>query len=77
MQARPMAENVFTPGEKAPQSGIYKVQHYQHRLHHEVTVLAGQVFPACRRCGQSVRFQLVTTAVPVEQDTDFRQGGGK
>jgi hypothetical protein len=73
-----MAEKVFKPGEKAPQSGIYKVLHYQHRLYHEVTILAGQSLPACRRCGNEVRFQLVSFASPVDEDADFKlsPGGG-
>lgn len=76
MQVTAMAENVFKPGEKAPQSGIYKVLHYQHRLYHEVTILAGQSLPSCRRCGQEVRFQLVSSAVPVEDDADFKTAPG-
>ncbi len=78
MQVTAMAENVFKPGEKAPQSGIYKVLHYQHRLYHEVTILAGQELPACRRCGKDVRFQLVSPATPVDEDADFKPspGGG-
>ena len=76
MQVTAMAENVFKPGEKAPQSGIYKVLHYQHRLYHEVTILAGQSLPACRHCGQEVRFQLVSSAVPVEDDADFHASPG-
>lgn len=78
MQVTAMAENVFKPGEKAPQSGIYKVLHYQHRLYHEVTILAGQALPTCRRCGKDVRFQLASPATPVEEDADFKQtpGGG-
>lgn len=76
MQVTAMAEHVFKPGEKAPQSGIYKVLHYQHRLYHEVTVLAGQSLPSCRRCGKDVRFQLVSAATPVEDDADFQQAPG-
>jgi len=76
MQVTVMAEKVLKPGEKAPQSGIYKVLHYQHRLYHEVTVLAGQSLPSCRRCGKDVRFQLVSSATPVEDDADFQQSPG-
>jgi len=76
MPVTTMAENVFKPGETAPQSGIYKVLHYQHRLYHEVTILAGQSLPECRRCGQEVRFQLVSSAVPVEDDADFQASPG-
>ncbi len=78
MHGTAMAENVLKPGDKAPQSGIYKVLHHQHRLSHDVTILAGQSLPACRRCGNDVRFQLVSSAAPVEQDPDFKlpPGGG-
>ena len=78
MQVTAMAEKVLKPGEKAPQSGIYKVLHYQHRMYHEVTILSGQSLPTCRRCGSEVRFQLVSSATPVEDDADFQQapGGG-
>lgn len=67
-----MAEHVYKPGEKAPQSGIYKVLHREHRRYHEVTVLAGQPLPACRRCGNDVRFELTSAATPVEEDSDLK-----
>ena len=66
-----MAEDVYKPGDTAPRSGIYQVVHQRHRTPHEVTVLAGHAFPACRSCGEQVRFRLVNAAVPVTEDTDF------
>jgi hypothetical protein len=67
-----MAEQVYKPGEKPPIAGIYQVMHYRHRLYHDVTILEGPVFPACRSCGERVRFRLVRSAEPVESDRDFR-----
>jgi len=48
----------FKPGEMAPCSGIYHVRHAQHRLDHCVTILEGERFPVCRKCGEYVRFRL-------------------
>ena len=39
-------------------SGIYRVIHQRHRLPHEVTLIAGDVFPPCAQCGDHVRFAL-------------------
>jgi hypothetical protein len=40
-------------------SGIYEVFHANHRVTHEVTLIAGQNFPECSRCRDQVRFELV------------------
>lgn len=48
----------FKPGEVAPCSGVYRVRHAQHRLDHCVTILQGEQFPVCRKCGVSVLFRL-------------------
>ena len=48
----------FKPGEVARCSGIYQVRHAQHRLDHCVTILEGEQFPVCRKCGEGVRFRL-------------------
>jgi transcription elongation factor Elf1 len=69
-----MAENALRPGDKAPQSGIYQCRHGGHREDHQVTLKEGQALPACRTCGDSVRFTLVRAAAPVEADADFRTG---
>lgn len=71
-----MAEKDLRPGDKAPQAGIYEVRHNGHRPDHQVTLKEGQALPACRSCGDSVRFKLLRAAAPVEADADFRQGSG-
>ena len=49
----------FAPGEAAPNTGVYQVRHYAHRLPHDVLVAEGDSFPSCSRCGKQVRFHLV------------------
>jgi hypothetical protein len=53
--------------EKIPESGIYRVIHAQHRLPHEVTLIAGQVFPPCAKCHEEVRFQMVRELPSLER----------
>ncbi|PYP89408.1 MAG: hypothetical protein DMG65_13675 [Candidatus Angelobacter sp. Gp1-AA117] len=50
---------VFAPGEQVPSSGIYRVYHDNHRLMHVATLPGGMLFPRCKQCGRSVRFELV------------------
>src|SRR5438105_203086 len=59
----------FSSGEAVPTSGIYKVTHAEHRLPHEVTVLSGQIFPPCAKCGNAVIFRLLR--VIQDSDTPF------
>jgi hypothetical protein len=66
-----MADEIFHPEEQVPESGVYQVQHYRHRLYHEVTMLRGTTFPVCSECGHNVRFRLVRTAPPIECDRNF------
>ena len=49
----------FRPGECVARSAIFRVYHDSHRLMHEVTLRAGDVFPRCRQCGERVRFEPV------------------
>lgn len=49
---------VLKPGDRAPQSGVYQSSHVRHRAVHSVTVLKGEVFPPCKRCGDQVRYRL-------------------
>jgi len=55
-----MAQENFGPGETVQTSGVYIVTHREHRAEHEVTMLAGTVFPTCAVCGSDVRFKLVS-----------------
>ncbi len=70
-------EQSFKPGEVVPESGIYQVMHYQHRLYHEATLVRGSLFPQCLQCEDRVRFRLVMTAAHIDADRDFRKRGGK
>lgn len=71
----------FKPGEKVPASGIYDVIHDKldgdhHALAHQVTAIAGKVFPPCRGCHGSVRFRLHRAAEHVEDHHHFESGLG-
>ena len=48
----------FQPGERVPESGVYRVTHEEHRLMHDATLLGGDRFPVCRQCAKQVRFEL-------------------
>lgn len=61
----------FKPGENILTTGIYTVTHYQHRLPHEVFAVEGDQFPACRRCGSRIRFNLLQPARHISADHDF------
>ena len=63
----------FLPGERVPQSGIYRVLHNSHRLMHESALRAEEIFPCCKHCGRHVRFELIRAAR--DQDVlPFRAG---
>lgn len=49
----------FVPGQHVPQSGIYRVHHDSHRLMHQASLKAGEIFPCCKQCGNQIRFELV------------------
>jgi hypothetical protein len=49
----------FKPGQRVPRSGVYRVYHDSHRLMHETALLIAELFPSCKRCNNSVRFELV------------------
>jgi hypothetical protein len=50
---------LYKSSDRIPVSGIYRVIHAQHRLPHEVTLIAGQTFPPCAQCHEEVRFEMV------------------
>lgn len=60
--------NLFKAGQVVPKAGIYKVLHRDHRDPHEVSLNVNETFPACRQCGDNVRFKLIVAA-EVTQDT--------
>lgn len=49
---------VWKTGALVPRSGIYSVQHSEHRLPREVTLLKGAEFPRCAGCESAVSFRL-------------------
>lgn len=53
---------MYQSDQEVPASGIYRVRHGEHRLSHEVILVAGQLFPRCGRCANAVRFELVKAA---------------
>lgn len=50
-------------GEQVPRSGTYRVFH-AHALR-DIRLLSGNIFPACPRCSDVIRFALIS-AIPVE-----------
>jgi len=59
------------PGDKAPVSGIYAVTHAGHRPPHEVLVIRGEEFSACRTCKLEVVFELVQAIDHQTHDMDL------
>ncbi len=66
---------VFSPGDKAPVSGIYRAVHDGHRADHHITAIRGEEFPPCRRCKSLVTFSLVSEADYVSHDWEFAGPG--
>jgi hypothetical protein len=60
--------SLYKSSDTIPDSGIYRVIHAQHRLPHEVTLIAGQTFPPCAQCHEEVRFQLLRTLPALTRD---------
>ncbi len=67
-----MERHKFNTGEEVPKTGIYRVAHSGHRLPHEVTLLAGQIFPRCCKCNDAVQFEVVRHANLIESDRSFK-----
>ena len=67
-----MAEERFKPGDRVPHSGVFLVYHQGHRRDHEATLMGGQLFPECARCGDQVRFRMLRAAESIDRDRDFR-----
>lgn len=63
----------YNPGQRVPETGIYRVEHAPHRLMHEATLFAGTQFPRCRQCGNAVAFALVRS-VQRNNTVPFRSG---
>lgn len=62
---------VYRPGDRAATSGVYRAIHLRHRMPHEITVLEGETFPPCKRCGLHVRFEMLYSAPRLTGDVDL------
>jgi hypothetical protein len=71
-QTRPVRAERFNTGQSVPQSGIYRVIHAGHRLPHEVTLLAGEIFPRCSKCNNAVQFEVVRRAPHIQTEFGFK-----
>jgi hypothetical protein len=64
----------YKPGDKVPNSGIYKVVHdNKHVQEHEVTVVANEHFPPCNHCGNHPRFTLIRAAIHIKYHDSFKK----
>ncbi len=67
------AGDTFKPGEKVPNSGVYRVSHDRgHHESHDVTAISGRRFPPCRGCEHGVRFLLVYAAHHISDHEHFK-----
>lgn len=66
------SQKKFRPGELAPITGIYLVNHgLRHREPHEVVIIRGEILPACRSCKLNMQFEIMKTISHVTHDWDF------
>lgn len=64
----------FKPGDLCPKSGIYDVVHDGvHQDKHPVTMVKGEAFPACRLCGEHVRFAVAIAAHHAPNHEHFKK----
>ena len=65
--------DIFKPGDKVPNSGIYRVIHDPaHAEPHEVTCISGKPFPPCRDC-KHPEFELMRKALHIDQHEFFKK----
>ena len=64
-------KGTYRPGQQAPQTGLFRVVHYQHRLPHNAVMRKGDRFPLCNKCGDRVAFSLSETVHSLNADEDF------
>jgi hypothetical protein len=69
--AAPRHKSPCFSGQTVPVTGIYRVQHVEHRGPHEVVAVQGERFPGCRECRDQVTFTLVRPASYMTEDMDL------
>ena len=62
----------FRVAETIPITGIYEVVHLAHRASHQATLLKGEKFPPCNKCGDEVSFELVREVFVINDDFKVR-----
>lgn len=65
----PLSGLTYRAGQQIPTSGIYLVEHFRHRVDHEVTLLRNELFPFCQKCGFGVVFTLMQAAPEIDSAT--------
>ena len=77
MAAHAPEQNVYLPGELAPVSGIYRVEHLRgHRDAHLAVIIRGEELPTCRTCKEQVTYTVVQMTSHVTHDWDFTAPNG-
>ena len=67
-----IARGTWRTGELVSTNGIYAVQHREHRLPPEVTLVHGELFPRCEACDSSVTFRILRKLHEVGPLSRFR-----
>ncbi|HEY6350264.1 MAG TPA: PilZ domain-containing protein [Candidatus Angelobacter sp.] len=72
MQASTSKKKRFRPGELAPITGVYIVNHgMRHRESHEVVIIRGEQLPVCRACKLNVSYEILRPISHITHDWDF------
>lgn len=64
----------FVPGAVVPHSGLYEICHADEGRT-TVVFRKDEIFPACRQCGDRVRYKLLRAAPHISEDPDFSDPG--
>ena len=62
---------IYRSGQRVPQTGLYRVIHYQHRLPHDAVLTQSDQFPQCNKCGLRVAFTPSQNTHSLLDDEDF------
>jgi len=65
-------KKTYRSGQQVPQTGLFRVVHYQHRLPHNAVMRKDDRFPLCNKCGHRVAFSLSETVHALNADEDFK-----
>jgi len=67
-----VTSEILRPGDKAPNSGIYKTTHPRHHVGPQyVTAVFGDTFPRCVYCLNDVHFEMTVSAVHIHASPYF------